>query len=67
MIANAGTWRAAVQMINLYGGEAVTICLMEADILLEQGDIEGCDIWERIVSAVYDLQRQAPEPGQLLN
>jgi len=38
-------WRAAEQMRKLYGADAVIHAAMRADKLMDQGDVEGFDMW----------------------
>ena len=34
---------------------------MQADRLLEAGDLDGAAVWRRIVAAIGELQRTEPE------
>ncbi len=36
---------------------------MQADELLEAGDLDGYATWKRILRAVEEMQRMEPEPG----
>ena len=51
------TWRAAEQMRTLYGADAAIHPAMRADNLMDQGDIEGFDMWKRVAAALNELER----------
>ena len=36
---------------------------MQADAMLDKGDLDGYAAWKRIVKAVGELQGTAPKPG----
>ena len=40
---------------------------MRADAMLEQGDLDGCAVWQRVLRAVGELQRAEPEPGAMVH
>jgi hypothetical protein len=50
-------WRAAEQMRKLYGADAAIHSAMRADKLMDQGDIEGFDMWKRVAAAINELDR----------
>ena len=37
---------------------------MEADVMLDKGDLDGAAVWRRIVKAIGRLQRQELGPGE---
>ncbi len=39
-----------------HGEDAPIETAMQADAMLEKGDLEGCATWERILKAVEELQ-----------
>jgi hypothetical protein len=45
-------------MIREYPEDAAIITAMRADALLDQGDCEGCKIWQRVVKAINELGRK---------
>jgi hypothetical protein len=47
-------------MIEMFGLDAGWRAGLRADHLLEQGDIEGCNTWKRIVAAIKELQKDEP-------
>jgi hypothetical protein len=57
-------WRAAEQMRKLYGADAAIHSAMRADKLMDQGDIEGFDMWKRVVDAVSELDRVVLRDGE---
>ena len=57
-------WRAAHQMIQMYGEAAVIHAALRADHLLDQGDPDGFHSWKRVVDAITDFQCQAPKPNE---
>ena len=54
-------WRAAQQMIEIYGPDAGINAALRADHLLDQGDPDGFHVWKRIVDAIKQLQGNFPE------
>ena len=58
------TWRAAEQMPKLYGADAAIHPAMRADNLMDQGDIEGFDMWKRVAAAINELDRPVPKDGE---
>jgi hypothetical protein len=57
-------WRAAEQMRKLYGADAAIHAAMRADKLMDQGDIEGFDMWKRVVDALSEFVRDTPRDGE---
>lgn len=41
-------WRAANEMIRMFGGDAGVRAAMRADTLLDEGDSEGFSVWKQI-------------------
>ncbi len=37
---------------------------MKADDMLERGDMDGGAVWLRVISAIRDMQREAPASGE---
>ena len=58
MIEEPDVWRAAKLLIDLHRDEAPSHAAMRADELLADGDVEGQQIWLRILRAAEELQRQ---------
>ena len=43
-----------------HGDDAPIHAAMQADAMLEAGDLDGCAVWKRILRAVEELQRVEP-------
>jgi hypothetical protein len=57
-------WRAARQMIELYGLDAGWRAGLCADQLLEDGDVDAFHVWVRITNAIKELLKAEPsDPG----
>jgi hypothetical protein len=56
-------WRAAGQMRKLYGADAAIHAAMRADKLMDQGDIDGFNMWKRVVAALDELKHLASRDG----
>lgn len=54
-------WRTAKLLIDHHGDGAELQAAMRADKALEDGFPDGVYVWKRVMRAVVDLQRQAPE------
>ncbi len=46
------------------GDEAPIHAAMQADAMLEKGDLDGAAVWRRIVKAIEELQREELGPGE---
>lgn len=57
-------WRAANQMRELFGADAAIHSAMRADKLMDQGDIEGFVMWNRVVAALNEWERVMPRDGE---
>jgi hypothetical protein len=57
-------WRAVEQMRKLYGADAAIHAAMRADQLMDQGDIEGFDMWKRVAAAINELDRVTRRDGE---
>ena len=60
-VSELDIWRSANLYISRYGADAEIQAAMQADRLLEAGDLDGAAVWRRIVAAVVKLQRAEPE------
>ena len=52
---------SANTLITQYGEDASIHAAMQADMLLEKGDIEGRTTWLRIVKAIDEILKQEPD------
>ncbi len=57
MISDLDIYRSANVLICQHGEEASIFAAMEADTMLESGDLDGYTVWRRIVKAVEEIQR----------
>ncbi len=61
MISDREIWQTAGVMIKRYGEDAATEAAKRADELFDEGDVDGCAIWRRIVGAVEGLSGTEPK------
>jgi hypothetical protein len=57
MTSDLGIWRDAKLLVEQHGHEAEIQTAVRADELLEAGDMEGSNIWCRILVAIVELRR----------
>ena len=60
MIPELDIYRSANVLVKQHGPNAPIHAAMRADAMLEKGDLDGFDVWKRIIKAVEDLQRVEP-------
>ena len=51
-------------MIDQHGEDATIEAAMQAEAMLEKGDMDGKRAWVRIMRAIEELQRIEKEPGE---
>ena len=66
MIDNPDIFRAAKLLIDQHGDDAPIRAAQRADVLLEEGDLDGALVWRWILDAIDELQRGRRE-GEALN
>jgi hypothetical protein len=59
-------FRAAALVIDQRGEDAALHAACRADLLLEEGDVEGAAIWRQITAAVEESQRER-RPDEAVN
>ncbi len=52
MIPDIDIYRVANLLVKRHGQDASIEAAMRADAMLEKGDLDGCDLWKRILRAV---------------
>jgi hypothetical protein len=52
-------WRAANEMIEIFGDDAAVRAAMQADAALDVGDTSDYRFWKRVVASINDLDRTA--------
>ena len=67
MIPNLDIYRAAHELIKYYGDEAPIHAAMQADAMLEKGDLDGRAAWMRILKAVESLLADSSSKGKHLH
>ena len=63
MIPDLDLYRSANLLVKQHGEDAPIYAAMRADRMLEKGDLDGLEVWKRILQAVEELQKVGPEPG----
>ena len=51
-------WRSAALLIRQHGEDAAIVAAQRADALLAEGATEGFRTWQRIVSAINELEKR---------
>ena len=64
-ITDLEIYQTAAAVIKQRGEDAPIHAAMRADELLDQGDMDGCSVWKRVVAAINELQ--AERDGEALN
>ncbi len=67
MIPDLDIYRSAQALIKQHGADAPIHAAMQADELLEAGDLDGYAVWRRILRAVEKLQGAVPKPGEAVH
>ena len=60
-IPDIDIWRSANLYVRRYGADAEVQAAIQADLLLEAGDMDGAAVWRRTKVAIAVLQRREPE------
>ena len=63
MIPEIDIFRVANLLVKRHGQDASIHAAMQADELLEKGDLDGYAMWKRILRTVGELQGTEPGPG----
>ncbi len=58
-------YRSARLLVDQHGDEAPIHADVQADAMLDKGNLDGAAVWRRIVRAAEELQRKAPGPGEI--
>jgi len=59
-------YRSAVLLIRRYGEDAAFEAAARADGLLDEGDLDGQQVWKAIVRVIKDTQRGERKDGEQL-
>lgn len=60
-------WRTAKLLMDTHGDTASMEAAMRADAALDNGELAAVDVWKRVMRAVENLQRTAPQAGARAN
>ena len=60
MTANIDIYRAAKLYIDQHGDQAALQAAMQADALLEAGDMDGAATWRKVIKAIEVMQATEP-------
>ena len=63
MIPALDIYRSAQVLVKQHGQDAPIHAAMQADAMLDKGDLDGYAAWKRILRAVEELQRAEPGPS----
>ncbi len=55
--ADIDIYRSANVLIREHGEDVAIEAAMRADAMMDNGDLDGCAVWKRIVRAVEEIQR----------
>jgi hypothetical protein len=61
LVAEIDIWRTASLLIKAHGENAWAEAAGQADDMIAKGDTEGEAVWKRVLAAIRDMQREAPE------
>ena len=64
VISDLDIYRSARLLIDQHGDEAPIRAAMQADAMLDKGDLDGQRVWLRILRAVKDLLHARPSGGE---
>jgi hypothetical protein len=64
MTSDIDVYRSGYTLIQQHGDGAANQAVVEADDLLNKGDLDGAAVWRLIVAAVNELQREEPPAGE---
>ncbi len=63
MVSDLDVFRSAHLLVKQHGAEATIHAAMNADAMLDRGDLDGERVWLRIIRAIRELQRR-PKAGE---
>ncbi len=61
MTSDLDIYRAAAVLMRERGEDAVIEAAMQADALLDKGDMEGRATWLRVIAAIKELEAKEPD------
>jgi hypothetical protein len=57
-------WRSAQLLINQHGERAEFVAAQRADQMIARGNPEGEVMWQKILGAIRELQKNRPPPDE---
>ncbi len=67
MISDLDIYRSANLLVKQHGEDAPIEAAMQADAMLEAGDLDGYAVLKRILRATEVLQGTEPKPGEAVH
>ncbi len=67
MILDLDIYRSAQLLVKILDQDAPTHAAMNADAMLDKGDLDGYAVWKRILRAVEELQKVEPSAGSSIH
>jgi hypothetical protein len=64
MLSNSDIWRYAHFLMKRHGSDAVHVAAMRVDAMLDRGDRVGCLVWNRVVNAIKEREREKPKHSE---
>ncbi len=64
MIPDRDIWAAAKILIDRHGDDAAIVASQRQDELLDEGDVDGANMWKAIIKAIEELQRDSLGEGE---
>ncbi len=58
-------YRSAKLLIDRHGAAATIHAAMNADAMLERGNLDGQRVWLRIIRAIEELLQRQPKAGEV--
>ena len=67
MIDDIEIYRCAKLLLDRHGDEAPSIAADKFEAMAEADDVEGCAVWQQVISAISELRRESRVRGELLH
>jgi hypothetical protein len=67
MVSDTDIYRSANELVKQHGEDAPIEAAMKADEMLEAGDLDGKNVWVRIMKATEELLSEERPEGTRLN
>ncbi len=64
-IPDLDIYRSANQLVKQHSAEATIFAAMNADAMLDRGDLDGERVWLRIIRAIEELLQRQPTAGEV--